>query len=504
VNTADNDVWLGIDLGTSAVKVVAIDVDGQVKALENNEYPVHSPQAGWVEQDPADWWEATERALASVVADVGPGSVRGIGLSAQMHGMVALDDQDQVLRQAILWNDNRNADECDWLIEHVGGLDALLAMTNNTMLPGFTTGKVIWFRKHEPELFAKMARVLNPKDYLRLRLTGKHLTEVSDASGTGAFDVRRRQWSTDLLKALDLATDLYPEAIESPDVSGTLVPEVAERIGLPTDVPVVGGGGDAVLQTTAMGVVEPGSIGITLGTAGIVAAGADHCPENPGGRVQVSCGNAPGRWHIMGVSLATGGALDWWRYAIEPMTGEKPSAGALAVLADKSEPGARGAQFLPYLVGERCPHVDPDARAAWVDLDLRHTVADMSRAVIEGALLNLRQVRDLIIDAGVPCDHVRVSGGASAHKIWNQTLADIFGQELHTVTGGEQGAAFGAALLAGVGTGVWSSLPEALESVQVERTIVPEPENVPTYNERYHRFLQLHPALEHQSGAVAL
>jgi xylulokinase len=491
-------IWLGVDLGTSGVKAVAVDADGAILATETVSYPLTSPRPGWVEQKPADWWSATCAALRTVAARI-DAAVRGIGLSGQMHGMVALDAHGAVLRDAVLWNDNRNGAECDWLLEQTGGLDGLLRLTNNAALPGYTAGKILWMRQHEPDLFARTEIVLNPKDYLRFRLTGERVTDVSDASGTGLLDVRRRAWSTELFAALGLQENLLPPVVESAEATGRLTAAAAAELGIPEGTVVVGGGGDAVLQTTAMGIASPGPLGVTLGTAGVVAAATDHCPENAGGRVQVSCGNAADRWHVMGVALNAGAALQWWRQALAPLLGARPETEVLAELAERSPVGARGLSFLPYLVGERCPHVDPDARAAWVGLDLRHDVADMTRAVVEGALLNLRQIRDILASLGLATDDVRVSGGASAHPIWSQTLADVLGVPVRTVAGGEHAAAYGAALLAGVGTGRWPSVHNALSEVEVTGTIAPDPANTAIHEESYRRWSAIYPAL-HEAG----
>lgn len=488
-------LWLGIDLGTSGVKVVAVDTRGHVVAAETAGYPLHSPRPGWVEQDPSQWWEATVGAVRAVADRIDPGEVAGVGLSGQMHGMLAVDAAGNVLRPAILWNDNRNGAECEWLLDRVGGPEGLLALTNNAALPGYTVGKILWLRNHERELFDRTAVVLNPKDYLRLQMTGERVTEVSDASGTGLLDVRRRAWSTDLMAALDLPETIVPPVVESCDVTGKLTTAAADLLGLKVGTPVVGGGGDSVLQTTSMGIESPGLLGVTLGTAGIVAAAADSCPENVGGRVQVSCGNAPDRWHVMGVSLTTGGALQWWRDALAPLLGKRPDTAVLADLATRSPIGARGLRFLPYLVGERCPHVDPDARGAWVGLDLRHDVTDMTRAVIEGTLLNLRQTRDVFADLNLAVNDVRISGGATVHPIWTQTLADVLRTPVQAVTGGEHGAAYGAALLAGIGNGCWATLRDALARVEVTSVVEPLPENADTHDGSYADFCRLYPAL---------
>lgn len=484
--------WLGVDLGTSGVKVVAVDESGAVVASHTSSYPLQTPRPGWTEQRPDDWWDATLEAVRAVGERVG-GDVVGIGLSGQMHGMVALDAHHEVLRPAILWNDNRNAAECDLLLDRVGGLDGLLGLTNNAALPGYTIGKILWLRQHEPELFARTEVVLNPKDHLRWRLTGERATDVSDASGFGALDVRNRRWSSDLMAALELPESLLPPVVESDAPVGRLTAEAAELTGLPVGTPVVAGGGDSVLQTTSMGIVSPGTLGITLGTAGILGAAIEHCPDNAHGRLQISCGNEAGRWHVMGVALSAGGALQWWTDALRALVPDASNA-TVTALATRSPVGARGVRFLPYLVGERAPHVDPEARATFVGVDLGHDLTDLSRAVLEGALLNLREIRDIMADVGVATDDVRISGGASAYPLWRQTLADVLGTPVHLVTNGEQGAAYGAALLAGVGGGRWANLSEALGSVVVTDRVQPDPAAVAVHDASYDDFRRIYPA----------
>ena len=484
--------WLGVDLGTSGVKVVAVDEAGAVVASHTCSYPLQTPRPGWTEQRPDDWWDATLEAVREVGARVG-GQVVGIGLSGQMHGMVALDAHGDVLRPAILWNDNRNKAECDLLLDRVGGLDGLLGLTNNASLPGYTIGKVLWLRQHEPDVFARTEVVLNPKDHLRWRLTGERVTDVSDASGFGALDVRHRRWSSGLMAALELPESMLPPVVESDAPAGRLTPEAAALTGLPVGTPVVAGGGDSVLQTTSMGIVSPGTLGITLGTAGILGAAIEHCPDNAQGRLQISCGNEAGRWHVMGVALSTGGALQWWTDALRALVPDASNA-TVTALATRSPVGARGVRFLPYLVGERAPHVDPDARATFVGVDLGHDLTDLSRAVLEGALLNLREIRDIMAEVGVATDDVRVSGGASAYPLWRQTLADVLGTPVHLVTNGEQGAAYGAALLAGVGGGRWADLSEALGSVVITERVQPDPDAVAVHDASYDDFRRIYPA----------
>lgn len=500
--TTQSDIWIGIDLGTSSVKAMAVNADGTEAAIQTRAYPLSSPRAGWVEQSPEQWWDATAEAIRAVVEQCPGATIGGFGLSGQMHGLVALDDQGQVLRPAILWNDNRNAAQVEQILDAVGGSEALLAMTGNPMLAGFTAGKILWFKQHEPELFARTARILNPKDYIRFRLTGDQVTDVSDASGTGLFDVEHRVWSDELLALLDIDRTLLPDAVESTAITGTVHAEGAARTGLPEGLPVVGGGGDAVLQTTSMAIIDEGQLGVTIGTAGIVASAADHFPGNPGSALQVSCGNAPGKWHIMGVALTTGGVLPWLAEALAPLTGGTADVARVADLASDSVPGANGLQFLPYLVGERAPHRDPDARAALCQIDVRHTINDIARAAIEGAVLNIRQVRDLFVTMGLAVDDVRISGGATGHPIWRDTLVDVLGCDCWTVSGGEQGAAYGAALLAGVGTGQWDSLEDALTRVGTRDRLRPDPERAALYDQVFEQFTSLYQPLADARRAV--
>lgn len=492
------DCWIGIDLGTSSCKAVAVDGRGQVLAQAEGFYPMATPRPGWAEQDPEQWWSVTTTVVQELVGRLPAGvTVGGIGLCGQMHGLTVLDEDHQVVRPAILWNDQRSERHCREIVASVGGLDGLLALTGNHMLPGYTAGKILWLREAEPAAFARMRRFLNPKDFLRLRMTGTYATEVSDASGTGLFDVRRRRWSTELLDALGLDPDLLPAVSESAVVSGRLSADVAAAWGLPASTPVVGGGGDSVLQTTATGMTEPGTLGITLGTAGIVAAATDHCPDNEDGRLQVSCGNSPDLWHVMGVALSAGGALAWLRDALAPLRsgGDLPFEDLVA-LARQSPAGARDLLFLPALVGERCPQVAPHARGAWLGLTPAHLAPDLVRSVLEGVLLNLRQIRDLFADAGLAVDRVRANGGATREPIWTQLLADVLGTDITTVSAGEQGGAVGAALLAGVGTGYWSSLQQALGENPTTGTVTPDPEAVAVYDRLSPHFRTIHAALE--------
>ncbi|SMG49073.1 xylulokinase [Paraburkholderia susongensis] len=500
------DSWLlGIDIGTSACKAIAVDRQGNVSAKALVGYPVVSLNPGWAEQEPAHWWDAAQRALEQVLAALPDRrAIEGIGLSGQMHGLTPLDENGEVLRQAMLWCDQRAAPQCEEITARAGGLDGLLQLVQNRMLPGFTAGKLLWMREHEPALFERMRRMLNPKDYLRYRLTGEYVTDVSDASGTGLFDVRKRQWSTHLLTLLDLPRSLLPDVVESSERTGTLRPELAERWGLPARTPVFGGGGDSVIQTTSMGVIDRGMLGVTLGTAGIVAAGGRECP-NPDGSLQISCGNAPGRWHVMGVTLSAGGAFEWLRNSLAQFNRERalPSYAELIELARSAEPGAAGLLFLPYLLGERCPHVSANGRGAWIGLTTMHSGAHLVRSTIEGVLLNLRSIAALCANAGLGGSELRASGGATAEPFWRQMLADVLQCEVSTVTGAAEGGAYGAVLAAGVGSGRWSSLDEAVGCLRVVDRNQPDRSLGALYDARFATFHGLYDTLRQTFEQIA-
>ena len=492
-------VVLGVDIGTSACKTVAVDTRGTVVASTVIDYPLYSDRQGWSEQDPLDWWCATREGIAEIVAELGDAEIVAIGLSGQMHGLVALDKDGQVLRRAILWNDQRCATECDEITAELGGLDALVSLTNNRMLPGFTGGKIRWLRDHEPEIYARMARVCLPKDYLRYRLTGLFVTDESDASGTGFFDPRSRRWVPEVLAVCGAELSMLPEVVGSTERTGTVSDEIADQLDLPRGLPVFGGGGDAVIQTTSMGIIASGDVGVTLGTAGIVAASTDFCPENLNARVQVSVGNAPGAWHIMGVSLAAAGAFQWFGEIVAQYAGQdRPDFAGLTELAASAPVGSEGLLFLPYLNGERSPHVAPYATAAFIGLTRAHRAEHLARAVIEGALFNLRRILAEFEELGVPCARIVASGGASQSSLWLQILADVSDREVVTLAGSAEGGAFGAALVAGVGVGVCSEYAEVFADLETTTHVRPNPDHV----EQYKRIYPLHSALFEQLAEV--
>ncbi len=494
---------MGIDIGTSACKTLIIDDQGEVVTKALVEYPLSTPKPGWSEQDPEHWWQAVKDTIRQTWKDFDhTHDIKAIGLSGQMHGLVALDAAGNVLRPSILWNDQRTGKQCQEVYDAVGGLDALLRLTNNRMLPGYTGGKILWVHENEPRIYDRIGVILNPKDYVRFRLTGDYATEVSDASGTGLFDVRARQWCYPLLEKLDIPTGWLPRCYESPDISGRLSLAVASELGLQAGIPVAGGGGDAVVQTTGTGLVEPGILGTTVGTAGIVAMALDRCYDNPEGKLQVFCNNMPGKWHTMGVTLAAGGSLRWVRDAfcgleqeVAKWTGEDVYE-LLTREALKAEPGSEGLLFLPYLIGERCPHPDPTARGAFVGLTLRHDRRHIIRSVLECVMFSLRDVAELIKEMGLPITQIRTSGGGALSTLWRQIHADVFANEVMTVSGSSEGGAYGAALVAGAGVGIWENVEAAVKVVQSETTTSPIKEHTKIYNRLFPIYQELYTTLK--------
>lgn len=501
---------LGIDIGTTGTKTLLIDEEGRVLASAVSEYPLHTPRPGWAEQDPADWWEATRLTIRRVLALAGlrGQDVRGIGLSGQMHGSVFLDDRQQVIRPAILWCDQRTAEQCAWITQTVGA-QRVVELTSNPVLTGFTAPKIVWLRDHEPEHYARVRKVLLPKDYIRFRLTGAFATEVSDASGTALFHVRERRWATEMLDAIGIPCEWMPECFESPVPSARVSPEAAEATGLQAGTPVVGGGGDQAAGAVGNGIVERGIVSSTVGTSGVVFAFSDEPAVDPGLRVHTFCHAVPGKWHQMGVMLSAGGSLRWYRDALAGP--EREVAALLGVdpyrliteEAAQAPVGSEGLIFLPYLTGERTPHADPYARGVFFGLTLRHDRRHMARAVLEGVAYGLRDSFEILQEMGVPIQEVRASGGGARSPLWRQIQADVTNRE-HVTINVDEGPAFGVALLAGVGTGVWGSVAEACRAtIRVTDRCPPVPENAAIYARYYPIYRALYRCLAEQFAAVA-
>ncbi len=471
---------VGVDVGTTGVKAIAITPDGAVVARTEHGYPLSTPAPGWSEQDPEDWWRASEAALREVAAGV---EVLGIGFSGQMHGLVTLDDSDRVIRPAMLWNDQRTGAECAEIEERVG-LGRLIELTGNRALTGFTAPKLLWLRRHEPEAYSRIARVMLPKDYVRLRLTGEWQIDASDASGTLLLDVGRRTWSEEVLERLDVPAAWLPPVGESPDSAG-------RSRELLAGVPVAIGAGDQPAAALGVGIDRPGPLSVVLGTSGVVLAALPGYQHDPEARVHAFCHAVPGAWQTMGVMLSAAGSLQWFHDTLAP---DVPFD-ALVAEAGRWGPGAEGLLFAPYLAGERTPHADPDARGAFTGLTLRHDRGALVRAVLEGVAFGLRDSLDLIRALGVDATVGRVSGGGARSRSWLAIVAAVLGIPLE-LTESEEGSAFGAALLGGVAGGVFEDVHDAVDRcVRVRETIEPDLRQAEAYGELHERYRRLYPAL---------
>ncbi len=499
---------LGIDIGTSGTKVIAIDENGHLIASATREYPLYTPRPLWAEQNADDWWDATCACLQEIVGEIPAEEIAGIGLSGQMHGLVMLDAADKPLRPAILWCDQRTQKQCDWITETVGR-DTLVAETCNPVLTGFTAPKIIWVRDHEPEIYQRARKYLLPKDYIRLRLSGAFATEVSDASGTSLLNVPERRWSDKVLSALQIDRNYLPEVYESCEVSGQVSELGARATGLRVGTPIVGGGGDQAAGAVGNGIVQSGIISVTTGTSGVVFAFADKPTVDPDLRVHTFCHAVPDKWHIMGVMLSAGGSLRWYRdelcapeKRVASLIGVDPYE-IIAKEAERVAPGSEGLIFLPYLTGERTPHPDPNARGAWIGLTVRHGKAHLARSVMEGVSFGLRDSLEILRSMNVSIGNVRASGGGARSSLWRQIQADTFNYPLSTINV-DEGPALGAALLAGVGAELYSSVVEACSSVikVVSSTPVIE-ENARVYEKQYQIYRALYPALKDSFEALS-
>lgn len=492
---------LGIDVGTSAIKVLAVDSDGSIMATTSASHPVESPRTGWSEQSPDQWYDATVEAIRRLLTEheIDPGRIQAIGFAGQMHGLVTLDDTLKPIRPAILWNDQRSASICLDETERLG-LDFLLKHTGNRMLPGFTAPKLLWMRQHEPEAYARIAHVLLPKDHLRLRMGGALATDMSDASGTSVFDCGARTWSQAMLDALDLPADWWPEAFESTTVVDHLNAATAEATGLPAGTPLVAGAGDQAASAVGTGAVEDGQVSTTIGTSGVVFASTETWRHPGDGSLHAFCHAVPDTWHLMGVMLNAAACFEWFCRELMPdvvtqaeAEGDSPHA-RVAAAAEAVEAGSNGLFFLPYLTGERTPHVDPHARGGFVGLTPNHGRSHMARAVLEGATYGLMDCLDLIRRTGVNPDSIRLSGGGAGGALWRRLCTDIFDLPTVTTTTTE-GTGFGAALLAGVGCGFWSTVQEACARTVHERDrMEPGPDGT-LYQAGHTRYQALYPAL---------
>ena len=505
------NVYLGIDVGTSGTKVLAINGEGKILASGVGEYPCYAPKPLWSEQDPEDWWQAVVKVVPEVLAKGGIKGydVKAIGLSGQMHGSVFLDKSDRVIRPAILWNDQRTEAECKEIEEAVGGRSRLIELVGNPAMSGFTAPKILWLRNNEPENFDKVAKILLPKDEIRRRLTGEYATEVSDASGMLLLDVANRRWSKELLSALQLDETLFGRVYESEDVTGRLTASAAEALGLTTDCVVVGGAGDCAAGAVGAGVVREGALSTSLGTSGVVFAHSDSAHYDPLGRVHTFCHAVRGKWHMMGVTLSAAGSLQWFRNALcQELDAQAKASGRdvyeiLSEEASKSPTGSDGLFFLPYLSGERTPHADPTARGCFIGLTLAHDRGRIARSIMEGVTYSLREAVEIFRSLGTTVSEVRASGGGAKSGFWRQLQADVFNARVATLSS-EEGPAYGVALLAAVGGGDYSSVVEACDATLSEASSVsPNEEANRYYNAAFPVYQGLYRALKENFREIA-
>ncbi len=493
--------FLGIDVSTTGSKALLMDEKGQVKATASSPHTLQTPRPLWSEQDPEEWWRASGASIRSALQQAGVAGeqVAAVGLTGQMHGLVLLDEAGRVLRPAILWNDGRTQAQCDEIHRRVGR-ERLIRVTGNVALTGFTAPKILWVQQNEPDVYARARHVLLPKDTIRYRLTGEYAMDKADGSGTILFDLGKRDWSGEMLASLDIPPGWMPPTYEGPEFTGKVTPAAAAETGLKAGTPVAAGGGDQAAQAVGVGAVEPGVVALTVGTSGVVFATTPSALVEPEGRLHAFCHALPGRWHFMGVMLSAAGSLQWYRDTLAPGM----SFDDLLKEAETVPAGSEGLQFLPYLSGERTPHPDPLARGAWVGLTLRHGRGHLTRAILEGVAFGLKDSFSLIEKAGLgEIRQVRASGGGTRSALWRQILASVLEAELVTVDNLE-GAAFGAALLAGVAAGSWEDVPAACRTVKISGASRPDPAQVEAYRRGYPLYRSLYPALkpgfEHMSS----
>ena len=499
---------IGVDIGTSGTKSILIDPDGNILAESSSSYGVSMPKPLWTEQDPEDWWLATAKTIRAVVkqARAKPADVKAIGLSGQMHGSVFLDKSHKVIRPALLWNDQRTAEECEEITERAGGRQQLIRMVANPALTGFTAPKILWLRNKEPKRFARLKHVLLPKDEIRRRLTGELATDASDASGMLLLDVRQRKWSTKLLGKLELDKSLFAPVYESEEVTGSLRPEIAEKLGLTTDCVVVGGAGDCAAGAVGNGIVKKGIMTASLGTSGVMFIHCDEPQYDKLGRLHTFCHAVRGKWHMMGVTLSAAGSLQWFvENVCKELATRRGSDPYQTVTSEALDvpAGSEGLLFAPYLSGERTPHADAHARACFVGLTHAHTRGHMARAVMEGVAMSLRESLEIMRDLNVPIREMRLSGGGAKSNLWKQIFADVMDQAACTINA-EQGPAYGVALLAAVGSGQYKNIEEACKAtIEVVKKTPPKRPAVKTYDKIFPIYQSLYSSLKPTFDAIA-
>jgi xylulokinase len=502
---------MGIDVGTTGTRAVIVRPDGHVMGAATGDHqPMRMLKPGWAEQEPEDWWQATLVAVRAALAQANlKGSdIAAVGFSGQMHGVVLLDKTLAVLRPALIWCDQRSQAQCEWITRQVGA-ERLIQLASNPALTGFSAPKLLWIRDNEPKVFERAAHFLLPKDFVRFRLTGEFATDVSDASGTLLFDVTHRRWSSEMLEALEIDSHILPRSYESPEVTGEITLEAAVLTGLNAGTPVVAGAGDQAASAVGNGIVLPGLTSATLGTSGVIFSYTATPTLDPRGRIHTFCHAVPGKWHVMGVTQGAGLSLRWFRDqfgASESWYARHADVDPYDLIireAERIPPGSAGLLWLPYLMGERTPHLDPQARGLWFGLTAAHTRAHLIRSILEGVAFSLRDSLEIFKELAIPVEQIRASGGGSRSFLWRQIQADIYGKELVTLCTSE-GSALGAALLAGVGAGIYDSVEEsAKEAIQVKERMAPKPDQVAAYDRYYEVYRNLYPAVQEFSHTLA-
>ncbi len=493
---------LGLDIGTSGVKGLLLSVEGEIKITRTESYPLSTPKSGWAEQNPEDWWEATKKCISSVISDSGIDSadIKGISFSGQMHSSVFLDENMEIIRPAILWSDTRTSKQCQEIYDMAGGLENLINYVSNPALEGFTAPKILWLKENEPDNFSKVDLVLLPKDYIRYKLTGDIHMDVSDGAGTLLMDVEEKDWSDELLEKLGLSREILPPLVESVAVTGKITSEVAKQTGLEVGTQVVAGGADNSCGAVGSGIIKEGRVMVSIGTSGVVVAFADKPAADSQGRMHLFNHSRPDSWYMMGVMLSAGMSFEWMK---ESLFAGKLDYDELNSLAEGVKAGSEGLIFLPYLYGERTPHADAKARGVYFGISGKHEQKHFIRSVMEGVAYGLRDSLELIKEQGVNVDEIRAIGGGAKSAVWQQILADVFGQEI-SLLNVEEGPAFGAALIAGVGVGVYNNFEEAEEGIiKVVEKIKPNPENVKKYNEYYPIFKKIYGSLKDDFTSLA-
>ncbi len=497
---------IGIDLGTSGTKTVLFDEAGTVIASALIEYPMYQPQNGWAEQEPLDWWNAASKTIKAVIdkSGVNAAEIAGVGISGQMHGLVMLDENNDVIRPSIIWCDQRTAAECEE-IEALVGHERLIEITANPALTGFTASKIMWMKNHEPENYAKCTHILLPKDYVRFMLTGEYATEVSDASGMQLLDIAQRCWSDEVLEKLNIDKKLLAKVYESPEITGYITEEASALTGLSVGTPVVGGAGDNAAAAIGTGTVHNGDAFTTIGTSGVVFVHTKEMSIDPAGRVHTFCCAVPGEWHVMGVTQGAGLSLRWFRdnFCADIVEKEENPYKVMDDMADHSGISARKLLFLPYLMGERTPHLDPNARGAFIGLSAIHDRGDMIRAIMEGVSYSLADCLSVLDEMGVHPEKMLACGGGGTSILWRQMLADIYGMPVSTVES-KEAPALGVAILAMVGAGIYPTVQEACDKIlHLKTTTAPISENSEKYDRIYAVYRALYPQLKDNFCALS-